>query len=130
MPHALAGAVVRGDGIGSKQTVPTLNLDTKAEVVPEDGVYITRTGCWNAAGMAIDHEYRPSPHIQWPASDHRDYLLSPLDGAPPEAIAVEFLRRVRDERKFESPEALKAQILRDVAARKRIFAAGEVAASR
>jgi riboflavin kinase/FMN adenylyltransferase len=27
---------------------------------------------------------------------------------------VEFLRRVRDERKFENPEALKAQILRDV----------------
>ena len=27
---------------------------------------------------------------------------------------MEFLRRVRDERKFESPEALKAQILRDV----------------
>ena len=27
---------------------------------------------------------------------------------------MEFLRRVRDERKFETPEALKAQILRDV----------------
>ena len=42
------------------------------------------------------------------------YLLSALDGAAPEEISVEFLRRVRDERKFESPEALKAQILRDV----------------
>ncbi len=30
------------------------------------------------------------------------------------AIAVEFLRWVREERKFESPEALKSQILRDV----------------
>jgi riboflavin kinase/FMN adenylyltransferase len=29
-------------------------------------------------------------------------------------IRVEFLRRVRDERKFKNPEALKAQILRDV----------------
>ncbi len=34
--------------------------------------------------------------------------------APPREIAVEFLRRVRDERKFENAEALKAQILRDV----------------
>ena len=32
-----------GDGVGSKQTVPTLNLDTHAEVLPADGVYITRT---------------------------------------------------------------------------------------
>jgi len=42
------------------------------------------------------------------------YLLSPFDGASPGEISVEFLRRVRDERKFETPEALKAQILRDV----------------
>ena len=32
-----------GHGIGSKQTVPTLNLRTQAEVLPADGVYITRT---------------------------------------------------------------------------------------
>ena len=41
-------------------------------------------------------------------------MLSALDGAAPEEIAVEFLRWVRDERKFENAEALKAQILRDV----------------
>ena len=33
---------------------------------------------------------------------------------PPERIRVEFLRRVREERKFPSPEVLKQQILRDV----------------
>ncbi len=41
-------------------------------------------------------------------------MLAPLDGAAPREIAVEFLRWVRDERKFENAEALKAQILRDV----------------
>jgi len=41
-------------------------------------------------------------------------LLDPLEGATPERIRLGFLRRVRDERKFESPEALKTQILRDV----------------
>jgi len=114
-PHMLAGAVVRGEGIGSKQTVPTLNLDTTAEVVPSDGVYVTRT-----------HECKGPRH--WPSitnignrptfdGQHRTietFLLSALDGAPPDEISVEFLRRVRDERKFESPEALKAQILHDV----------------
>jgi len=114
-PHTLAGAVVRGEGIGSKQTVPTLNLDTTAEVVPSGGVYVTRT-----------HDHNGPRH--WPSitnighrptfgGQHRTietYLLSTLDGPPPEEISVEFLRRVRDERKFESPEALKAQILRDV----------------
>ncbi len=42
-PYALAGEVVAGQGIGSRQTVPTLNLQTSAEVLPRDGVYITRT---------------------------------------------------------------------------------------
>src|SRR5580704_8002900 len=42
-PYALRGAVVPGEGRGSKQTVPTLNLDTKAEVLPKTGVYVTRT---------------------------------------------------------------------------------------
>jgi riboflavin kinase / FMN adenylyltransferase len=134
-PHVLQGAVVHGEGIGSKQTVPTLNLDTKAEVVPGNGVYITRTRDCNAS----------KPQREWPSitnigyrptfdGQHRTietYLLSPLDGAPPEEISVEFLRRVRDERKFETPEALKAQILRDVNRAQTYFRRlGAVAAAR
>jgi riboflavin kinase/FMN adenylyltransferase len=42
------------------------------------------------------------------------YLLAPLAGEPPDRIRLEFLRRVREERKFESPESLKTQILKDV----------------
>src|SRR5205085_181293 len=42
-PYALEGDVVSGQGIGSKQTVPTLNLRTQSEVLPKPGVYITRT---------------------------------------------------------------------------------------
>jgi riboflavin kinase/FMN adenylyltransferase len=112
-PHLLDGAVVRGEGIGSKQTVPTLNLDTNAEVVPGNGVYVTRTHAGEREWPSITNiGHRPTFDGQ-----HRTietYLLSVLDGPSPEKISVEFLRRVRDERKFESPEALKAQILRDV----------------
>ena len=42
-PFTLEGEVVHGYGIGSKQTVPTLNLRTDAQVIPARGVYITRT---------------------------------------------------------------------------------------
>ena len=42
------------------------------------------------------------------------FLLAPLEGDAPQRIRVEFLRRLRDEKKFDSPEQLKAQILRDV----------------
>ena len=42
-PYSLSGDVVSGRGVGSKQTVPTLNLSTKCQVVPANGVYVTRT---------------------------------------------------------------------------------------
>ena len=114
-PYSLEGVVVRGEGVGSKQTVPTLNLDTQAEVLPKTGVYIT-------------HTHERERKREWPSitnvgyrptfDGHRltieTYLLAPLDGDPPKEIAVEFLRRVRDERKFEDAAALKTQILRDV----------------
>jgi riboflavin kinase/FMN adenylyltransferase len=115
-PYSISGEIVRGHGIGSKQTVPTLNLRTEAQVIPARGVYITRTSeisgarQWNSI---TNIGYRPTF-----GSDSgltiETFLLDPLEGATPEQIRLEFLRRVRDERKFESPEALKAQILRDV----------------
>jgi riboflavin kinase/FMN adenylyltransferase len=46
---------------------------------------------------------------------------APLTGAAPRRIRVEFLARLRGERKFESAEALKAQILRDVRAAQNYF---------
>ena len=115
-PYALEGGVVAGHGVGAKRTVPTLNLDTGAEVLPERGVYITRTCDLNDRGYwpsVTNIGYRPT----FGGDDHlsiETFLLAPLEGASPEEIRVEFLRRIRDERKFESADALKAQILRDV----------------
>jgi riboflavin kinase / FMN adenylyltransferase len=112
-PYALRGAVVAGEGRGSKQTVPTLNLDTEAEVVPKNGVYITRTRGDGREWPSITNiGFRPT--FDGHGRTIETYLLAPLDGATPNQIAVEFLRRVRDERKFENAEALKEQILRDV----------------
>lgn len=114
-PYSLEGAVVHGEGRGSKQTVPTLNLETKAEVLPMTGVYVTRTrerGSAREWPSITNVGYRPTFNGQRLTIE--TYLLSSIHGAPPELISVEFLRWVREERKFESPETLKIQILRDV----------------
>jgi riboflavin kinase/FMN adenylyltransferase len=114
-PYAVEGEVVRGHGVGSKQTVPTLNLDTKAEILPAVGVYITRTTDLDAARKwpsITNVGYRPT--FDGDRLTVETFLLSPLDGEAPHRIQVEFLRRVREERKFDSPEALKTQIFKDV----------------
>lgn len=114
-PYALSGVVVHGEGRGSRQTVPTLNLDTRAEVLPADGVYITRTHESNSLRewpSITNIGLRPTFDGQ--SRTVETYLLAPLDGPTPHEIRVEFLRWVRGERKFENAEALKTQILRDV----------------
>ncbi|MDP8988754.1 MAG: bifunctional riboflavin kinase/FAD synthetase [Acidobacteriota bacterium] len=123
-PYATAGVVVPGHGIGSKQTVPTLNLRTHAQVLPGTGVYITRTydaesaRRWNSI---TNIGYRPTFESTDPPLTIETFLLDPLTEPSPQQIRVEYLRRVREERKFESPEALKAQILRDVSRAQTFF---------
>jgi riboflavin kinase/FMN adenylyltransferase len=114
---------VPGHGIGSKQTVPTLNLRTPAEVLPADGVYVTRTTDlasgtrWNSItniGTRPTFENAGALSIE-------TFLLDPFTAPAPERIRVEFLHRVREERMFESSQALKSQILRDVAVAQSYF---------
>ena len=122
-PYAIEGEVVHGRGVGSKQTVPTLNLATASEVLPATGVYITRTHDLDAArqwSSITNIGYRPT-FGESPELSIETFLLDPLEGATPARIRLEFLRRVREERKFETPEALRAQILKDVGAAQRYF---------
>jgi riboflavin kinase/FMN adenylyltransferase len=114
-PYSVDGDIVSGHGIGSKQTVPTLNLATTAEILPPNGVYITRTydldsgRRWNSITNVGTR-----PTFGGDSLTVETFLLDQLEGATPARIRLEFLRRVRDERRFDSPEALKAQILKDV----------------
>ncbi len=122
-PYSIEGDVVSGRGVGSKQTVPTLNLATTAELIPERGVYVTRTRDldgprrWNSI---TNIGYRPT-FGQSEELSIETFLLQPLVGDAPRRIGLEFLWRVRNERKFESPDALKAQILKDVGVAQRYF---------
>lgn len=121
-PYSLEGSIVAGHGVGAKQTVPTLNLRTDAEVLPARGVYVTRTTdvrdgrCWPSITNVGTR-----PTFDGDSLTIETYLLAPLEGSKPDRIELQFLRRVRDERRFDSPELLKAQILRDVGRAKAFF---------
>jgi riboflavin kinase / FMN adenylyltransferase len=114
--YGLDGHVVRGHGIGRTQTVPTLNLDTAGEILPSDGVYVTRT-----LDLDTDRRWRSitnigvRPTFNGEARTVETFLLDPLTEPSPHRIRVEFLHRVREERRFADAAALKAQILKDAA---------------
>jgi len=119
-PFALEGAVVSGQGIGSRQTVPTLNLAPENELLPKNGVYVTTT-----RDEATSQEWRSitnvgnRPTFGGQGLTVETFLLDPPPEAPPARIEVRFLTFIRDERKFAGPETLKVQILRDVGAANR-----------
>jgi riboflavin kinase/FMN adenylyltransferase len=122
-PYAISGDIVQGHGVGSRQTVPTLNLRTEAQVIPARGVYVTRTADLDGArrwNSITNIGYRPT-FGEGEELSIETFLLDPLEGTAPVRIRLKFLRRVRDERKFESPEALKEQILHDVTRAKTFF---------
>lgn len=122
-PYLLEGEVVSGRGLGSRQTVPTLNLATKAAMIPANGVYLTRTRDlddsrrWNSL---TNIGYRPTFGESGQLSIET-YLLSDFSGETPSHIAVEFLKRVRAEQRFASAEELKARIGQDAAIATRFF---------
>lgn len=113
-PYALEGDVVPGKGIGSRHTVPTLNLRTAAEVLPAVGVYVTRTHAvedgrsWPSVSNI---GYRPT--FNGDNLSIETFLLTEFDGNTPRRIRVEFLWRLRGERRFDTPAELKTQIIRD-----------------
>jgi riboflavin kinase / FMN adenylyltransferase len=126
-PYSLAGRIVPGQGRGARQTVPTLNMETSSledstSALPAEGVYITRTEDLDTAARwesITNIGYRPT--FEGRHLTIETFLLGPVEGAGPNRIRLEFLRRVRPERKFDSAEALKAQIMRDVESARSYF---------
>jgi riboflavin kinase / FMN adenylyltransferase len=112
---SIEGQVVSGHGVGSKQTVPTLNLrPPRGQIIPR-GVYVTET-------------FERSKARRWESITNcgvrptfggdqltiETFLLTPLKGEPPAHIELRFRHFIRAEQRFPTPDALRAQILKDV----------------
>jgi riboflavin kinase / FMN adenylyltransferase len=123
-PFSIHSTPAPGRGIGSRLTVPTINLAPYAELLPANGVYVTTM---NIDGQTFDGVTNAGNRPTFGEDSYavETYLLDYDAGENPLTLAAEtpleltFLRRLREERKFPSPETLKAQIMQDVAHAKR-----------
>jgi riboflavin kinase/FMN adenylyltransferase len=112
---SLDGPIVSGHGIGSKQTVPTLNLrPPDGQLVPR-GVYVTETEelstgrRWQSITNA-----GVRPTFGGDELTIETFLLEPLKENSPSHIRVYFRRFLRAEETFPDVGTLKTQILKDV----------------
>lgn len=111
-----------GRGYGSKFTVPTVNIERYNELVPKDGVYITRTRIGAEHFDSVTNAgNRPTFGVDSYAIESHLFNFHPLELAPETEIEICFLHRLRDEIKFPTIEALRAQIARDVSKAQHYF---------
>ena len=121
-PFCILGAPGRGRGLGSKYTVPTINLARYEELVPKDGVYITWTRVGTECFESVTNVgNRPTFGADSFAIETHLLNFHPIDLTPESEVELCFLDRVRDEIKFPSVEALREQIGRDVKKARRYF---------
>jgi len=117
---SLTGEIRAGAGRGRTILFPTLNLAPEQELLPRLGVYATESAVggrlyssvtnvgtrptFNGAGVTVE--------------SHLFGFNENLTGGPME---VRFHMRIRDEQKFSGPDALRAQIARDIEAARKFF---------
>jgi riboflavin kinase/FMN adenylyltransferase len=114
-PYSVMGQVVEGRKAGRELGWPTANIDTDGLQLPPDGVYETRVIVGGADYKAVAN-LGIRPTLDSSGSRVLEvHLLDYQGDLYGMELEVEFLRFLRGEKKFASLDALKAQIVRDVA---------------
>ena len=120
-PYGVEGRIEHGSERGHQLGFPTANLHPHNRVIPKNGVYVTGTlieGQWRRSvtnvGLRPTFGAETEPSVE-------TFVMNFAGDLYGDVLRVRFLHRLRDERKFGSLEALKAQISKDVSRAQEYF---------
>ena len=108
--YKIRGIQIKGQGLGSRELVPTINLKLLKPYTLPNGVFATKTNGLNSITFlghrSTDGEFAIETHIlssefKVPSSKFR-------------VIEIEFIKFIRENRKFSNLEELKKQIKKDI----------------
>ena len=119
-PFTYSGKVVYGNQLGVQLGIPTANLWLPKNKLPILGVYIVKAlldgrELKGIANMGL----RPTVGGESPVLEV--HLLNFSENIYGKRLTVEFLKKVRDEKKFENLDALKKQIFKDISTAESYF---------
>jgi riboflavin kinase/FMN adenylyltransferase len=111
-PYKIKGYYIKGQGLGTKQFVPTINIQCKKFLLPQDGIYASIT-------IINDKEFKSISFIGHRISTDGKYsiethILNKNIKYISKNIEIKFLIKIRDNKKFDTYEDLKIQILYDI----------------
>ena len=114
--YLLTGRVVGGMKLGRKLGYPTANVELQEpqKLIPPDGVYACMVTIVGKRYMGmLNIGYRPTFNNQQKLRSIEVHILDFKKDVYSEEISVEFIDRIRDEKKFEGLEELKSQLKDD-----------------
>jgi riboflavin kinase/FMN adenylyltransferase len=117
--YKVFGKQIKGQGLGSKKFVPTINLKVDEFLLPKEGVYITKT-------IINEEEYNSITFLGHRETTDGSYAVEThiLDKDIKNRfsmVQIKFIERIRDNKKFDSFEDLKNQIITDISSAKSFF---------
>lgn len=119
--YAITGVVIKGDGRGKGLGFPTANIASKHAIIPSDGVYAVRL-------FARDKYYDGVANIGLrPTFEKKElaievHIFDFNEDLYGEEISVFFIKKIREEKRFENIDALIKQINADIGVAKSIVA--------
>lgn len=116
------GKVLHGKKLGRTLKIPTINQKLPNDIVAlKRGIYISRTTIFNKKYPSVSNiGLRPSVENTNEANCET-YIIDFNGDIYGEDVSVEFIQRIRDEKKFENVELLKAQVQNDIKKAKTYF---------
>jgi riboflavin kinase/FMN adenylyltransferase len=117
-PFSLVSTPAAGRGFGTRYTVPTINLAPYPELLPANGVYITTL---TVGQGEVAECFEAVTNVGNRPTFGADSFTVDSHLAADTRLELAFLHRLRDERRFNSPDALRTQIGLDVRLAERFF---------
>ena len=120
--YALAGIVEQGDQLGRKLGFPTANINVTGLVRPPNGVYAVHAQTQGKLFRGVTNiGLRPTVALPVPQLRVETHLFDFEGDLYGQELEITFVEKLREEQKFPSLEALKDQVLRDLAKARQLF---------
>jgi riboflavin kinase/FMN adenylyltransferase len=118
--HFISGKVVEGHRRGRELGFPTANIASRNEVLPPDGIYATLiqigdTPLLSVSNIGVNPTFGEGPRTV------ESFILDFDRSIYGKSVKLSFVKRIREEKKFDSVDQLVAQMRRDVTAAQSIF---------
>jgi riboflavin kinase/FMN adenylyltransferase len=117
---SLTGEIRAGAGRGRTILFPTLNMAPEQELLPKLGVYATESVVGGKLYSSVTN-VGTRPTFNGAGVTVESHVFGFSDDLTSGPMEVRFHVRIRDEQKFSGPEALRAQIARDIEVARKFF---------